>query len=503
MKSPIVLAILDGFGYSADYAYNAIAQAEAPHLHEWMRNAPCRLLAASGHAVGLPDGIMGNSEVGHLTIGCGRIVDQPLTIINHAIDDGSFFSHERLIKTLKSLPPEKTLHIMGLLSDGNVHSSIKHLYAFITIAKNLGVKRLVIHPFLDGRDTLPRSAEKYLAQLHAFIKNNGYIIGSIQGRSYAMDRNDNWHLIEKSYAMLTTKSPIKFSSWQSALIDYYRQGITDEFIPPTLLDQTATIKDGDGIIFFNIRPDRSRELCQAFLADHFNHFNRTKSPLAFFITPVWYGGQNLATTILFDYPPLSPTIKEILSAHQKTIFTIAESEKYAHVTYFFDGLREKKFATETRTVLPSLHTRKFDQQPAMQAPEITQKIIDSLRHDPHDFYLINYANADMVAHSGNFAATITAIEWLDKELARLYQAVIQENGVLLITADHGNAEDMYDPSSRQPKTAHTTNPVPFIVLTNNQIDLSLLQSMNQLADIAPFILHLLQLPIPAAMKHHK
>ncbi len=468
-----MLIILDGFGYRKTTEYNAIAQARTPHLNAWLKEYPHCLLNASGTAVGLPEGFIGNSEVGHETIGAGAIIKQPLTIINEAIDNGSFFENPKLTQALKKLAYNKTLHIIGLLSDAGVHSDIKQLFAYIKAAQQHHIKNIVLHLFLDGRDVLPISAEKYLNELPPSVT-----IGSIQGRYYAMDRNKNWDRTQKSIDVMIKKQMPQFNNWKEALHHYYQQGITDEFIPPTVLSQKAYIKDSDGIILFNFRPDRVRQITQK--------LKENSNPL-FFITPVDYGN-NLKTTVLFDIPLVKNSLKERLAAEGKTIFSIAETEKYAHVTYFFGG-GTTKFPGETQILIPSIHTKSYAEYPKMSAQLITDTVINSLKTNPRDFYLINYANADMVGHSGNLQATIQAVEFLDHELARLYDVLItQLNGTMYITADHGKAEDMFDEDNNQPRTAHTTNQVPFIMIRKDLENSGKQLHLHGLSDIASFIL---------------
>lgn len=561
-KTPLALVILDGFGHSTQRNYNAIAHAHTPHLDSWLTHYPHVFLHASGEAVGLLDHVVGNSEVGHLTIGCGRIIPQPIKIISTAIDNGSFFSLPTLHEQFQRLKNNKgTLHLIGLLSDGTVHSHEKHLYAFIEAALQNGIHNIIIHPFLDGRDVSRQSARVYLERLEAKLNTYGCgTIGSIHGRFYAMDRDHNWDRTQKAYTALTsyqhtqnidthghTNSPAKntkpcipdkqilsprnhteipptdehtFSKkhttedgpidWRTILEKNYAKNITDEFIEPITLDPSSTIKAGDGVIFYNFRPDRARQLTAAFIDPTFTAFARQEIPLTFFITPVSYS-HSLNTTVLFPTPIINNSFKEILSNAGKTIFSIAETEKYAHITYFFSGYREAPFPTETRHLIHSIHKKDYSHNPKMSALKITRTVLQSLTHNPHDFYLINYANADMVGHSGNFAATVKAIECLDKQLKSIYDQVVKKmGGILCITADHGKAESMFDPITQQPITAHTTNDVPFIVIQHNSPPPSLTSlpalttlpplDLTTLSDIAPYLLRLMELPIPPEMR---
>ncbi|HXW86426.1 MAG TPA: 2,3-bisphosphoglycerate-independent phosphoglycerate mutase [Candidatus Bathyarchaeia archaeon] len=499
---PLALIILDGFGYSAEKEYNAIAHARTPHITAWFSRYPHTLLCASGPCVGLPHGYIGNSEVGHITIGAGQRIEQPVTIINRALENGSFYTHHTLTTSLHNLAgTKKRVHILGLLSDAGIHGLDSHIYAYMRAAYDAGVSEIIIHPFLDGRDTAPRSATIFLTRLDEEMHKYPHAyIGTIHGRFYAMDRDQNWKRTRQSYYTLTNHQTSPFDSWQQMLDHYYAQNITDEFIPPTPFDTAGILEEGDGILFSNVRPDRARQLAAAICNDNFNQFPTKKYHFCFCLTPVSYGDMITATP-LFERPPVHHTLKEILSVHQKTIFSIAETEKYAHVTYFFDGERDIHYPGETRALIPSIKTKTYEHFPAMSAEHITQTVITSLSTNPCNFYLINYANADMVAHSGNFDATVQAIESLDTYLARIYtQLVIHMHGTLIITADHGKAESMYDPATHQPKTAHTANPVPFIVISNHaQQYMQQVKKMRQLCEITPFILHLFSIPKPINM----
>jgi len=497
-KKPTVLVILDGLGYNAQTEYNAVFLAKTPNLDIWQKIYPHAFLSASGEAVGLPSGTIGNSEVGHLTIGAGRIVDQPISIIQKAIDDETFFKNHILNKNMENLKNSgKTLHIMGLLSDASVHSNIKHLFAFLQSARKHGITKIVIHPFLDGRDTPPRSANTYISQLDEKLQQLGFgKIGSIHGRFYAMDRDNNWDRTKKSYEVLTQRQKASFSDWQELLEKNYHNNITDEFIEPTQLNQDAIVKNGDGIIFFNTRPDRARQLTKLFLDSKKQGNIKT----AFFITPVQYS-KELATDSLYKKSSTINTLMDVLHKNKKTVYSIAETEKYAHVTYFFCGGREGALENETRILVDSIRTKNYVDKPAMSANQITEHVLKSLKTDPKDFYLINYANADMVGHSGNLEATIKAVEFLDHELKKLYEQIVNKmDGTLYITADHGNAEKMMDKKTGQPHTAHTTSPVPFIMIRKNLAGSTEQLPLKQLSDIAPFILKNMGLPIAQEMK---
>jgi len=490
IKSPTFLIILDGLGYSPQTKYNAVSQAEKPHYEYFFKNYPHTVLHASGDYVGLPENYIGNSEAGHITIGAGKRILQPITIINREIQNQTFFGNKILIDNLKKLKQNNgTLHIMGLFSDSGVHSHINHLFAFLKAAISQNISSIYIHTFLDGRDTLPKSARLYLSQLDSFISNYSNIhIGSIQGRFYAMDRNNNWERAQKSYICLTEPQKIVFNNWEEALKYYYANNITDEFIPPTQLDNNAIVRDNDGIIFFNTRPERARQLTECFVSENFTHFPVKKIKLSFFITPVSYGPQ-IKTNVLFAMQPVNDTLADILAKKHLTCFAIAESEKYAHITYYFRGGREEPVPTETQVLIPSMKAKDYINHPCMSANIITDTVIESLKKDPKDFYLINYANADMVGHSGNLEATIKAVECLDKQLGKLYDEVVNKlNGTIYITADHGNAEIKFDIASGQPSTSHTANPVPFLMLRSNLKGNTCVLPLTELADIKDFIL---------------
>jgi len=498
MNHPTVLVILDGFGLSSQKRHNAIAHAHMPYMHYLLATYPHTELTASGYAVGLAQGFQGNSEVGHLTIGAGRVIPQIMTIWKNAIQDNSFFHNKTLTSCLSILrASNRTLHIIGLLSDAGIHSHEEQLYACIKAAALSGTAKIVIHAFLDGRDTPPQSTCTYLKQLNAHIILYPNVkLGSIHGRFYAMDRDNNWERTEKSYRVLTEHSITTAQPWAKVLERNYAHSITDEFIPPTQLEPDSIIKNGDGIIFCNIRPDRARQLTASFVQTHFTNFTIKPLILTFFITPVEYA-KTLPTNHLFKRPIIANTLKDIFEEYNTTIFSIAETEKYAHVTYFFRGENEKAVHGESRVMIPSIPTQTYKNYPEMSAQLITNTVIKSLKTDPKNFYLINYANADMVGHSGDFDATVLAIECLDKQLKTLYDMiVIQMNGTLYITADHGKAEDMFDDTTNQPRTSHTCNSVPFIMI-NKQCERSAIKlPLTQLSDIAPFILKNMGLPIP-------
>lgn len=485
---PTALVILDGFGYRKNPDFNAIAHAHTPFLNMLYTKYPHAVLDAAGLSVGLPEGFIGNSEVGHLTIGAGRRVPQMITRINQIIHNGVFFANPLLHNCLNHF--SGTVHIMGLLSDAGVHSHMDHLYAFIRVAHKYHVKKIVIHAFLDGRDSSPQSALHYLELLERHLPQEA-IIGSIVGRFYAMDRDKNWPRTQKCYELLTRAQCHTAQGWRTALNHYYNNGINDEFIPPTQLSSTAIVQNGDGIILFNFRPDRARQLISAFTDETFNHFERAPIKLKFFMS---------ASDLV---PPIAIKngLHEVLNRAGKTMFAIAETEKYAHVTYFFDGGHELRWDHQERVLIPSIKTKNYVEYPCMSAHAITDAVLYSMTTQCRDFYLINYANADMVGHSGNFEATVKAIECLDHELKCLFDTIITKlDGTLYITADHGNAEEKWDYAANQPRTAHTANPVPFIMVNRALENRVKKLALHELSDIAPFILTTLGLPLPVEMQ---
>lgn len=499
---PTALVILDGLGYSPQKKYNAFYHANAPYLKRWLTEYPHAFLAASGTAVGLLPNTIGSSQAGHMTIGAGRVIPQPGLLLQQLINKNLLSQHPVLVRAFKELAHTgKTLHLMGLLSDAGVHAHEEHLYALLSIAAQYSIKSVIVHAFLDGRDTAPQSASQYLTKLDTtFKKLTIGKLGSVHGRFYAMDRDNNWDRIERSYKVLTASCDYYWKNWHEILNYYYAQNIHDEFIPPSCLVGHKTISAGDGVIFFNFRPDRARELTAPFLDKNFSHFPVKQISLAFFITPTRYK-YSFHNKILLPKHPVHETLLDALEHAGKSLFVIAETEKYATVTYFFSGGRSRLHKKETRVLIPSKKAKTYVQYPAMSAPEITKAIIESLTADPKDFYLVNYANADMVGHSGNFESTIKAIECLDKQLAQLYNIIVKQlGGTLYITGDHGNAEKKWDFVQNGPSTAHTTNPVPFIMLGKNLKNVPKLLPLKTLADIAPFILNVMKLPVPSEMR---
>ncbi len=538
MQPPTMLVILDGFGYTSNREGNAIAHAHMPMWHKLVNSYPHVLLHASGESVGLLPGYMGNSEVGHLALGAGRIVKSMLKRFHDAIDDGSFFTNKILLERFAKLKENGgALHLMGLLSDGGVHSHEYHLHALIKLAKQCGLEKIYIHAFLDGRDVSPRSAATYLQRLDDVYRIVGCgVTASIHGRFYAMDRDKNWGRTALSYRCLVgaeeSTAPI---SWSEVLGHAYAQGVNDEFVVPVLMVPEGSIKRDDGIVFFNFRPDRAQQLTECFINPNFSEFIpddlcSTTNSLTFFVTTSLYKEaftafkndvlfkRELVMHTLLDeiatqvYPlgevPEGTAGNNKINSHK--VFIIAETEKYAHVTYFFRGMVDKQLPHEERVLVPSVKMKGYADYPQMSAPLITQYVMHSLEKDPAYFYLINYANADMVGHSGDFKATVQACQVIDQQLEQLYHVVVEQlGGTMFIVGDHGNAEEKIDKIG-QPRTAHTTNPVPFVMVNkahrcgaDGNGELEFTPPMHGLTSVAPTILKHLGLTVPDVMEQKK
>jgi 2,3-bisphosphoglycerate-independent phosphoglycerate mutase len=493
------LCILDGWGHRDETYGNAIAAADLPNWRRMLANYPNTLLAASGEAVGLPAGVMGNSEVGHINIGSGRVVPQGVVVINESLADGSFAKNPALRSCLEHVRASGgRLHLLGLLSDGRVHSSIEHLFALIEAAATAKVA-LAVHPFGDGRDVPPSSMLTYLDALEAHLTRNGFAgaIASLIGRYYAMDRDRRWERTEKAYRTLAeAQAEYTFGTANEALAAAYARGETDEFIVPTLVGQPRPLRDGDAAIFFNFRPDRARQLTLAFSQADFKEFPVHRYENFIFATMTKYE-ETFPNPVLFGPRPQSRTFGEVVAAAGLTQLRLAETEKYAHVTYFFNGGREEAFEREDRVLIPSdRRVPTYDLAPEMRAAEITTAASEDIGDRAHDVIVMNYANADMVGHTGVWEATISACETIDVSLGRLENAVLDADGILAITADHGNAEEKID-ADGNPLTAHTTEPVPFVLISR---DAPLGELRNgRLGDIAPTLLPLLGLDVPAQM----
>lgn len=495
------LIILDGYGYSECKDGNAVEQANTPFLNALYKENPHTLITASGLGVGLPEGQMGNSEVGHLNIGAGRIVYQELTRITKSIADRDFFKNEALLKGMQSAKEKKgALHIMGLLSDGGVHSHQDHLYALLELAKQQGLKRVYIHCLMDGRDTAPDGGAGYIMALEEKIKEIGIgKIATIMGRYYAMDRDNRWERVEKAYNAMVLGEGNHSKSPEDTIKASYICGITDEFIIPTVINtlEDKRIQANDSIIFYNFRPDRARELTRTFVDPDFLEFPRKSGffPVTF-VSMTQY--DESFKNILIAYKPVTVenTLGEYLSKLGIPQLRIAETEKYAHVTYFFNGGLEKQYPLEDRILVPSPHVATYDLQPEMSAPEVADQAVAAIESDKYQVMILNFANADMVGHTGVFEATKKAIEAVDACAQKVVNAILKKAGVVIVTADHGNAEKEIDYETHQPFTAHTTNPVKCIIAGAGELKL---REDGGLADIAPTILDLMGIPKPAEM----
>ena len=499
-RRPVVLCVLDGWGHREEIADNAVLMAKAPNWHALLKQYPHALLEASELHVGLPQGQMGNSEVGHMNMGAGRVVMQDLPRIDMAVDDASITRNPALGTFIDRLRSSGgTCHLMGLLSPGCVHAHQRHLVALATIISQAGIP-IMFHAFLDGRDTPPKSAEDFL---QTFVQHTNTLknfrLATLGGRYYAMDRDNRWDRINLAYECLVNASGQKADHWLTAIKIAYQRGESDEFVKPTVLSGYQGMKDGDGILMGNFRADRVRQILLALLDPSFNSFNRTRR-ISFSATlgmTEYSVDLSALMPCLFPSDPLHNTLGEVVSKAGLRQLRIAETEKYPHVTFFFNGGEEKLFPGEERILIPSPKVATYDLKPEMSAYEVTDKLVAALETGKFDFLVVNYANTDMVGHSGNLTAAIAAVEAVDRCLGRLKSVVEQLNGAMLITADHGNAEMMTDPSTGQNHTAHTLNPVP-VILLHSQIGLKLHQ--GSLADVAPTILQLLGLPQPIEMR---
>lgn len=500
---PAALIILDGWGHNPREEANAIKEADTPFIDSLFEKAPHATLLCSGEAVGLPEGQMGTSEVGHLNIGAGRVVYQSLVKISKALRDGEFKRNPVFIDLVQyALKEGRPLHVMGLVSPGGVHSHTEHLYGIIKLAKEFGIKQVYIHAFLDGRDTPPSSAEEYLDELEEFCEKIGLgKIATISGRYYAMDRDKRWERVEQAYAAMVYGEGEEADSALQAVQNSYTQGITDEFVRPTILKANgkpvATIEAADPVLFFNFRPDRAREITRAFVDPQFNGFERRTGYLKTFFVAMTQYDETLDVPLLF--PPeerMKNILTEVLANNGKKQLRIAETEKYAHVTFFFNGGEEKPFPLEERILIPSPKVPTYDQKPEMSAYEVTDALLKEIEQDKFDVIIMNYANCDMVGHTGIPDAACKAVETVDKCLSRLIPAILAKGGAVILTADHGNAELMKDYQTGEPYTAHTTFPVPVVVIgVKDHIQVR----DGILADLAPTLLDLIGLPKPDEM----
>ncbi len=495
--TPLVLMILDGWGYREESANNAIALAKTPCWSDMWKTDPHVLIETSGEAVGLPDGQMGNSEVGHMNIGAGRIVYQDFTRITKAIRDGDFARNPNLCKAIDaSRERNATVHIMGLLSPGGVHSHDDHFIATVQLAAQRGARSIAVHGFLDGRDTPPRSAEASIVRMQELLDTlPGAEFSSISGRYYAMDRDKRWDRVERAYRAIAQAE----SAWHeptavSALQKAYERGENDEFVQPTVIGEAAGMHDGDTIIFINFRADRAREITMAFVNEPFDGFHRSRIKLSDFVCMTEYMA-DLPVSVAFPPSTLPRLLSSELAEAGLRQLRIAETEKYAHVTFFFNGGEEKPYPLEDRTLIPSPDVATYDLQPEMSAPLLTEKLVEAICSGKYDVIICNVANPDMVGHTGNLEAAIKAVEAVDRCLTATRAAIDRVGGQLLLTADHGNIELMVDPVSGQKHTAHTTNKVPLLFHGRS----AKMKEGGSLRDIAPTMLCLLGLPQPVEM----
>ena len=501
-KKTTVLLILDGWGCREDSHDNAINNAYKPNWDAVWHNSTHTLINASGLMVGLPQDQMGNSEVGHINIGSGRVVYQELTRIDKAIKDKDFFQNKVLTDAVdQAVSAKKAIHVMGLLSPGGVHSHEAHIAAMIALAAERGAKKVYVHAFLDGRDMPPRSAESSIQKIDKLLAELevGYI-ATLSGRYYAMDRDNRWDRVEKAYnAMVNGKAEFYANNAESALDMAYARNENDEFVKSTVIQKAGhkiTVDDGDSVIFMNFRADRARQLSYVFTDENFHGFKRGKRPKVNFVTLTKYA-DNLKASVAYLPEKLNHILGEIIADNGMTQLRIAETEKYAHVTFFFNGGQEEAFKGEDRILVPSPRVATYDLQPEMSAYEVTDKLAAAILVQKYDLIICNYANSDMVGHTGNYDAAVLAIEALDKCVGRVSQAVKEVNGNLFITADHGNADQMIDPKTGKIHTAHTTNPVPFVYQGEKQAEVALTD--GKLSDIAPTLLAVMGLEKPAEM----
>ena len=502
-KKPTVLIILDGYGLNDRHDGNAVYEAKTPVMDSLMAEYPFVKGNASGLAVGLPDGQMGNSEVGHMNMGAGRIVYQELTRITKEINDGDFFKNEALLAAMKNAKDnDSAIHFMGLLSDGGVHSHNTHLYGLLEMAKREGLKKVYVHCFLDGRDTPPASGKGYIEALQAKMDEIGVgEIGVVSGRYYAMDRDNRWDRVELAYKALTQGEGIKGTDAAEAVQASYDNEKTDEFVLPTVIEKdgkpVATVQDHDSVVFFNFRPDRAREITRAFCDDDFKGFEREKKLDLTFVCFTNYDETIQNKIVAFNKVQLHNTFGEHLPAHDMTQVRIAETEKYAHVTFFFNGGVEEPNKGEDRILVKSPKVATYDLQPEMSAPQVCDKLVEAIKSDKYDVVIINFANPDMVGHTGVEAAAVKAVETVDECVGRAVEALKEVNGQMFICADHGNAEQLVDYETGEPFTAHTTNPVPFILV--NADPKYTLKEGGCLADIIPTLIELMGMEKPEEM----
>ena len=496
-KAPVALLIMDGFGINPSDYGNAIVAANTPNLDKYFQTCPNTTIGASGEDVGLPDGQMGNSEVGHTNIGAGRIVYQQLVKITKSIREGSFFENPALVAAMQNAKEKGTaLHLMGLLSPGGVHSHMTHLYGLCEMAKRFGLSKVYVHAFLDGRDVPPSSAAEYMEEAVAEMNKIGVgKVATVMGRFYAMDRDNAWDRVEKAYAAMVYGEGVNGSDPVQAIKDSYANGVTDEFMIPAVIDKNGMISKDDSVVFFNFRPDRARQITRAYVDPDFKGFERKQGFFQLhFVCMAQYDATMPNVSVAFPPEELTMTLGEYLAKCGKTQLRIAETQKYAHVTFFFNGGEERQFDGEDRILIKSPDVETFDMKPEMSAYEVTDAVLQAIADDKFDVIILNYANCDMVGHTGIFDAAKAAVEAVDECIGKVTEAILAKGGKVIITADHGNADKMYEPDGA-PFTAHTTFPVPFIVCGED----CKLRETGVLADIAPTMLRLLGLEQPAEM----
>ncbi|MDY2847837.1 MAG: 2,3-bisphosphoglycerate-independent phosphoglycerate mutase [Oscillospiraceae bacterium] len=496
-RKPIALVIMDGYGINNDSYGNAIAAAKKPNLDKFFAECPNTIIGASGLDVGLPDGQMGNSEVGHTNMGAGRIVYQMLVKISKSIKDGDFFANPALVSAMENCKKNNSaLHVMGLLSPGGVHSHIEHLYGVLEMAKKNSIDKVYVHAFLDGRDVPPSSAAEYMEEAVAEMNKIGAgKVATISGRFYAMDRDNAWDRVEKAYDALVMGEGVKETDPVQAIKNSYKNGVTDEFMLPTVIEGGAQISENDSVVFINFRPDRARQITRAFVDPDFTGFERKKGffPVKF-VCMAQYDATMPNVEVAFPPEQLKMVMGEYLSSIGKTQLRIAETQKYAHVTFFFNGGEETVFEGEDRILIKSPDVETFDLKPEMSAYEVTDAVEKAIAEDKYDVIILNFANCDMVGHTGIMPAAVKAVEAVDECVGRVVEAIRKQGGVTLITADHGNADKLMEPDG-SPFTAHTTNPVPFIVVGHD----CKLREGGVLADIVPTMLEIMNVPQPAEM----
>ena len=499
-KKRALLCILDGWGISKDTKYNAVYSANTPNFDKYFNQMPSTTIHADGLNVGLPEGQMGNSEVGHLNIGAGRVVYQELTRINKAIDEGDFFKNEEFLNAINHVKKNNSsMHIYGLVSPGGVHSSMKHLNALIKMMSDNGLKDVYIHAFLDGRDTPPSSAVEYLAQTEEVLKQyNLPKIASIIGRYWAMDRDKRWERVERAYDCLTLGEGIKEENSNIAIENSYKNNVTDEFVEPTVIGGKR-INDNDAVIFFNYRPDRAREITRAFTDKNFDGFNRKKVVNNLYYVCMTQYDETFDVPVAFKPQTLVNILGDVLDENGINQFRTAETEKYAHITFFFNGGVEKSGKLETRALVNSPKVATYDLKPEMSAYEVCDNVLKAIDNPEYGFILVNFANPDMVGHTGVMDAAIKACQAVDECVGKIAQKALENDVTMIITADHGNAEWMYNEQTHAPQTAHTTNVVPFIIVSKDKYELN---NEGALCDIAPTILDILNLKKPDEMTGH-